>query len=56
MYKEANNIILVNLSGLCFTKEDYLDGLTYLVNDFFAFSPMLSLHRPVVCSAMPDSW
>ena len=32
------------------TKEEYLDGLTYMVNDFFALSHMLSLHRPVaVC-------
>ena len=53
------NIILVNLSDLCFTKEECLDGLTYRVNDFFALSPMLLLHSPVVvsvCSVVSDSW
>ena len=50
------NIILVNLSDLCFTKEEYLDGLTYMLNDFFALSPMLSLLGPVAVCVLSHVW
>ena len=39
--------IIVNLSDLWFIKGEYLDGLTYKINNFFVLSPMSLLRSPV---------